>query len=466
MMGGSMTRSGLVSNWVLLFGTVGACMAAGAEEVPELSEYAWGFPIEVDRDASFYSIELPLEVNQSVSDPDLRDAGVYNAVGVPVTRVFQQISDDVEEAEHLEQLPTLPLYANAQPSADDVRLLFERDGDRTRVEFDSDGMIQTNEDEQLTAYIVDTRQLENSIEALEFSWNPLDSGFIGRITIDGSDNLQDWSNVGSGAVADLRENEASIIQRRVKLRKTSHDYLRIRWEGMPEEWRLSRVQGSYVTGVTRIVRKSIMLEASGEDPEDGGRIFDLGGAPVVDQVRVVLTEANTIISATIYYWSTRNERWIRTASGSHYYIGRNDNVVMSDAIRTDKIRTRRIKVVVTSGKPSVAMQLEVGWRPDSLIFLAQGDAPFTLAAGRAADSEDSYPQQRIYGDRSIVSLAATGGRSATAKLGPRYPLGGADSLRITRLTNWRQVSLWIGLLLGVAFVGFMAIKVIRDLKAE
>jgi hypothetical protein len=443
-----------------------AYTADDEQEVPQLSDYAWGFPITVGKESSFYSIELPLDVNQSVTDPELRDAGVYNASGTPVIRVFQQTSDDIDQTEHLEHLPTLPLFENFERSAEDVRLLFERDGDKTRVEFNTDGLQQPNEDERLTAYIVDTRQLKHSIEALEFSWNPIDNGFIGRIMIDGSNNLEDWSEVGSGAVADLRENDASVIQRSVKVRKSSHDYLRIRWEGMPEQWSLSRIQGFYVTGVTTIARKSITLEASGEDAKDGGRIFDLGGAPKVDRLRVVLTQPNTVISATIYFWSERQQRWVQAASGSHHHIGRGNAVVESGAIRLNKVRTSRFKVVVTRGQPGTAMRLEVGWRPDSLIFLAQGGAPYTLAAGRAADAENHFPQQRIFGDRSIVGLSASNGRVAAASLGARYPLGGADSLRVTKSVNWRQLSLWIGLILGVAFVGFMATRVIRDLKAE
>jgi hypothetical protein len=460
-----MKRPVLVLHCFLLLVSAAAYTAADDQEAPQSADYAWGFPILVDRAASFYSIELPLQVNQSVSDPDLRDAGVYNSAGAPVPRVFQQTDDDVDEAEHLVPLPAIPLYKNLQRSADDVKLLFEREGDKTRVEFNSDGLRQPESDEQLSAYIVDTRQLKHAIEALEFAWNPVDSGFIGRIIVDSSNNLQDWSEIGAGAVADLRENDASVVQRRVTVRKSSHDYLRVRWEGMPANWGLSRIQAFYVTGTTTIVRKTITLQSSGTDPQDGGRIFDLGGTPKIDRLRIVLTQPNTIVSATIYRWSERQQRWAQVASGSHHHIGRGDNVITSATIRVNKVRASRFKVVVTRGQPDAAMQLEIGWRPDTLIFLAQGEAPFILAAGRAADAEAHFPQDRMYGDRSIVGLSSANGRAAQATLGPRYALGGKQDFGGTRSVDWRQLSLWFGLILGVAFVGFMAIRVIRDLRS-
>ena len=461
-----MTRPALI--WHCLLFSIPAAVLASADDqdAPQLSDYAWGFPILVDKDASFYSVQLPLQVNQSVSDPELRDAGVYNASGAPVPRVFQQVSDDVEQAEHLAPLPAIPLYENLESSADDVRLLFEREGDKTRVEFNSDGMQQPDVDELLVAYIVDTRQLKYSIDALEFTWNPVDSGFIGRVIVDGSNNLQDWSEVGSGAIADLRQNDAGVVQRRVTVRKSSHDYLRVRWEGMPEQWSLSQIQAFYMTGVTTIVRNTLTLEASGKDPQDGGRIFDLGGTPKTDRLRIVLTQPNTVVTATIYHWSEGRQVWVQAASGSHYHIGRGDNVITSAAVGVNRTRASRFKVVVTRGQPDAPMQLEVGWRPDSLIFLAQGEPPFVLAAGRTADAEMHFPQERLYGDRSIISLSSARGRAAQATLGPRYALGGSKSFAVQNSVDWRQLSLWAGLLLGVAFVGFMAIRVVRDLKSD
>jgi hypothetical protein len=444
--------------------SAGLEIAAQPATVPAPSDYAWGFPIHTDSESSFYSVQLPLEVHQSVTDTELRDAGVYNADGDPVPRIFRPVSDDVERVEHLVQLPFLPLHTSAEDRVDDIRLVFERDGDKTRLELNADDVLEPTASDELSSYIVDTRQLKQSIEALELRWSPVSSGFIGTAIIEGSNNLKSWSSLGTGAVADLQQESTSVVQRRVPLQKSDHDFLRVRWKDLPEDWRLTAVQGEYILGVRNVVRETVLLTASAVDPDDGGRIFSLGGAPGVDRVRVVLPESNTVMSARIYHWSERQQRWIQTAADSFHHIGRGDQSLKSGPLRIARVRTSRFKVLQSSGRPDLPIQLEIGWRPDSLLFLAQGSPPFTLVAGRVRDADDGFPQQRIYGDRSIVNLAADDGRASAARLGPRYSLGGAESLRDSPAPDWRKVALWLGLTLGVAFVGVMAVRVVRDLK--
>ena len=429
------TLAGLTTLWILFAYHEGV---AQTEQIPQPSDYAWGFPIRANGESSFFTVQLPLEVNQSVTDPELRDAGVYNADGEPVPRIFLPVSDDVERVEHQSRLPMLPLYATTENQTDEIRMVFEREGDSTRLELNSKELLEASESEQLTSYIVDTRDLKKSIEAIEFDWSPVEAGFIGTITVEGSGNLEDWRTIGSGAVADLKQDDTSIVQRRIGVNPSSHDYLRIRWDGMPDNWRLTGVKGEYSVGVSNVVRDTIVLESSGVDSDDGGRIFELGGAPKVDRFRVMLTEPNTVISARVYFWSVRQQRWLQATQESFHYIGHGEQSVRNDWSRMNPIRTTRFKIVQTSGQPDAALRLEVRWRPDSLLFLAQGRGPYTLVAGSARDAESDYPQQRMFGDRAIARLATGTRKASSAALGPRYPLGGPDSLASSSAPDWRK----------------------------
>ena len=435
-------------------------------EPPRPDDYAWGFPVLVDGDADFYSIRLPLEVNQSASDPLLRDAGVYNGEGRPVPRVIAAARPEVWETELRIGVPILPLFARGMSDDDLIDLLLVQNGDITTLEFRTGSTANRPARDDLSAYIVDARELEAPIDAFDFDWTASGGGFIGQVMVDASNDLRDWTRAGSAAIAELREDSAEIIQRRVMLEHSGQDFLRIRWEGMPDDWALNGISAVHRKTTTGIVRESLRLAASSTDAVDGGRIFELGGAPMIDRIQLLLREQNVVVKATVFYWSEPAARWTRIVEGSFHHVGRGNNAVVNEPVAIGPLRMSRLKVLITKGQIDAPLELEIGWRPDTLLFLAQGGPPYTLAVGRAEDSQQGFPQQSIYGVDAISDIASKNGNAGTAMLGPRYPLGGSDKLRATAPRNWSRILLWAGLAFGVLFVGYMAYRIVRDPKEQ
>lgn len=435
-----------------------AAQENGEAAFPAMQDYAWGFPVLTDTDDGIVSVQLPLAVNRSVTDPELRDAGVYDGDGEAVPRFFKAASDDVEAFERSRSLGFVSIYDDTPDTQQDLKLLFERDGERTTLELETaDG--QPVVERTLSSYIVDTRELDAGIEALDLYWTQTGSAFIGEVTVEASNDLRAWQRVGNSAIAELVEDDASIVKRRVLLSTTMADFLRLTWDSLPPDWGLAEVSATYTLGVPGAVRETLLLDADPNGPP-GERIFSLGGAVKSDRLRIVLPQPNTVIAAEIHRWSDEYERWYRIADGTFYHIGRGDDVVQSSAVGVSRSRSSRFKVVVTRGRPDVPMQLEVEWLPDTLLFVAQGSPPYTLAAGRAADAEDNFPQERRFGLRSLAGLASEQQRAAT--LGERYALGGASALQAPSTFSWSTLALWLALALGVGFVGVMAMKVLRE----
>lgn len=450
---------------LIAMAATGVCAAADPDPsaAPAMDQYAWGFPIQTDAEASFYAVELPLAFYQSVSDLKLRDAGVYNGAGQPVPRVFKPTPKLDTKAELSIALSAVPLQGQSAQQPEALRLMFEREGENTRIEI-NDQAQSSAELSPTIAYIIDLRQVDQILTGIQLSWERQESGFIGRVSVDGSSNLASWRTRGNGAVADLQQAGTQVLQDRISLRSGSDDFLRIRWTDLPPQWRLTSVKGLYPSGETTLVRRQEDLVSTGTDPQDGGYLYDLGGAPMVDRLQVQLAQPNSIISASLYYWSEPRQDWQLLNSGPHYYLGRDDNSIRSSAVTIPRTAARRFKLLVDQGQPGSPPQLTVGWRPDTLLFLAQGQAPFTLAAGRSADAAEQYPQQRLYGDSSIVTLAQD--RADVASLGSRRALGGSTDLQPATPLNWRRLLLWLGLAVGVLFVGLMAVKVVKEMRTH
>ena len=86
-------------------------------------------------------------------------------------------------------------------------------------------------------------------------------------------------------VAYLREDAASIEQRRVRIRRGDFKFLRIRWEGLPENWRLSQVMGVYADGAGDAVRNFVTLESTGVDSSVMKLfVIDLGNTGTVARI--------------------------------------------------------------------------------------------------------------------------------------------------------------------------------------
>ena len=97
--------------------------------------------------------------------------------------------------------------------------------------------------------------------------------------------------------------------------------------------------------------------------------------------------------------------------------------------------------------------MEVQWKPAQLVFVARGDAPFSLAFGKPEATSAALP---------VSTLIPRYERLAELRL-PQATLGevasGPPPTRFDRLVgqiNTRRVVLWAILLAGVAGLGYMA----------
>lgn len=431
-----------------------------AADVPALGEYAFGFPILLPQSPpeDFNSVEVPLLLYQSVTDPGLRDLGVYDAAGQPVPRLLRPPRKQPAQPETALLLRVFALPSSDTTTAEDIRLLLRREDGTTNLEFNT----MNGADVQRQRYLLDTQELKQPLTALEFDWNSVTETFVASVNIEGSQDLDNWASIGNGAIAHLKGDAGDIQRQRVAMNGSRYDYLRVTVTGMPQGWALSAANGIQAAPTATAPRRWITLNSSGQE-EDGGLLFDLGGHVPVDRVQVRIAGDNSVVRGTLYYWA--GNRWVSSQEGVFYNLRRNGAGITNEPLAISERRNQRWKLKIMTGRSDGPIQLKLGWRPENIVFLAQGDGPYTLAAGRAADSVDNFPQARIYGDPAIFNLTLGGTTVATASLGSRQTLGGADQLTLPVKRNWRQGLLWAALILAIVVVGGIAVNLLRQLNS-
>jgi hypothetical protein len=443
-----------------------AAGALAADEPPEREAYAYRFPLSGGEDAEYRAVTLPLEVYRSLSDPALRDIGVYNAAGQAVPRIFEAPPMPPDPVEQETVLGLVPLWGTPAEHREQLRLLMQRDAGGMRLSLESGDGAEAPPDARLAAYIVDLRGRAEPFEALRLDWGDSAAGFIGTLSVETGDDLQAWRRLARAPLADLAHGETRIEQNRVALDGAVGDYLRLTWSDLPEGWRLHSLVGIRRDDGPAETRDWLELEAAVVE-ENGRRLsFEIGGWPPVDRVGLLLPEDNVVLRARILFRDQDGEAWREAHEGVFYHVSRAGRAVASPPVAVPRVRARQWQVRVESGAAGGAIGLQLGWQPERLLFLAQGAGPFELVSGRARDQIEDFPQHRLLGDRALFSMLEASGPPGAARLGAREPLAGEAALSLGHAAGWRTALVWAGLIGAVLLVGWLALSLLRELKAQ
>lgn len=438
--------------------------AFAQSDIPAEDEYAYRFPLHIEQPAEFLEAELPLEVYRSVSDSSLRDLGVYNADGRAVPRVIEHPESGSEHVESGTPLGMVPLYGEIEETQRRLRMLMQLDDAGTTLQFDSDLAQPGDPTLELRAVIVDLRDHDSELDALDLYWTHHEAGFIGGVTVADSDDLAQWRQLASGTLADLEFEGTRIEQRRVEIGRAPRDFLRITWQEMPSGWHLGSVNGIRRESAPERARQWISLDPIERGENGRSFVFDVGGYPPVDRIDLELPGENVVIRASLDLRHDPDSGWRRAFEGIFYDVVRSGLALRNEPGSVSRGPASQWRVNIHSGQVDGNLRLRLGWRPDRLLFLSQGGAPFTLATGRTRDRVEQFPQERLLGDKSIFTMLERSGDPGLASVGARAVGAGTMAMAGARTWTWRTVLVWIGLFAAVGFVGYLVWSLMREEK--
>jgi uncharacterized protein DUF3999 len=427
--------------------------------VPRPEDYAYAWPIRAEATYDLYEVELPADVYRAAVDPSLRDLGIFDASGRPVPRLVSSPPAPPAEPDTAVPLALLPVRAPAGTSLADVRFTLEQRTGETRVRVVGASPTGVDQPLVLVAYIADLGDKHPRLRAVDVGWPAALEPLMATITIEGSTDLDRWIPIGRGAVAGLRQDAASIERRRIAVNETGIRYLRLTWLGAPQGFELTRLTAAYSRLPPEPRRDWESPAPAGIDAADGGFLYDLGGAPTVDRAAISLGDANVLLRASLDCRMSARDPWMRAYDGLFYELRRGANALTSEPAELSPRRCQYWKLRAARADQASHPALRLGWRPDRVMFAAEGAGPWRLAAGSARDVADGFPQER-YADAGMRELA-TKAAFGTAALGSREELGGELALEPPRNPDWRRWTLWFGLVAGVLLVAGMAFRLAR-----
>jgi len=434
------------------------------------SDYAYVFPIDTtkssaDADNSAWRVELTPEVYRWVQDGALRDIEIFNAAGQPVPLARITVEAAATEREHSIALPALSLPALPSASASDLRLVIDRDSDGRLRRIDAGE--QSPAKASARDWLLDASGFDHPIDSLVLSWSAPASGVVARFAIETSDDLQGWRSAGTATVLALEQQGARLERRDVTLGVRAK-YLRLhRLDDGVELVGLGALARSIERGRTTPARAWMIADAvatsdRAEPPPPGITRFDyaLASALPVDTARVELANDNALAPITLLARAS-GRSWNSLAQLTAFRLRQGDETIRNgdiDIRRNERLREFRIE----SRTPLAnAPTLTLSYRPDSFVFLAEGDGPYSLAVGSVRARRADYPI-----DAALASLRATLGKDwqpPVAAIGAAQASGGDAALQAPPAPlPWRRWVLWAILIGGALLVAGFALTLLRD----
>jgi len=421
-------------------------------------QYVQQWPLQLERaDAGAYRVPLDEAVYRTAQSPVLADVQPFNAQGQPLPAALAEIDAAVPAA----QTRVLPLFAlpgNAAARPDTLELIAERDTDGRirRLQAREPGAAPA--DTAPRAWLIDASALRGPMHALQLDWDESSAPVQAELRVEGSDNLRDWYLLDPHAsVVDLGNGQARLQQRRIALDSNAR-YLRVQLlDGTlpPLRQASAELPGPLRPDATR------WLQLEGQ-PQERGYVYTLPGRFPVGQVDVVAAD-NQATRWIVQSRDSEDAPWVQRAGPwLAFQLGSGDSGQRSSpqALAVPS-RDRYWRLIADSGEPAAMPQLRLGYRPETLVFIAQGAAPYALAAGSARVHRTDAPLSQL-----VATLRRTRGpewQPAAATLSPAaQALAGEQALQpADRPIDWKTWLLWALLVGGALLVAGFALTLLR-----
>lgn len=445
--------------------------AAAADEEPLLRHRA---PISVERPGAFVQLPLPVSAYARTQQASLADLRVVDARGENVP--FALLAPRPDEAQRSERLAERPLFAlpprPAGSEAWPMPLELTVEGERISVKRRAGTAAPTATP---PGWVVDLgdpaeRKPDEPLPlALDLQWSGPAEFSVGY-RLEQSDDLRQWRPAGAGQILALASPDGALTQPRVALPGVPARFVRLVWSDPAAAPALSAARSVTVAERAVVLDEptELQLDASPEppprDPKEAAPPralhFDLGAVLPLVQLDLPLPAGTQVAPVRLQVRERADQPWQALAGVVFYRIERDGALSRSPPFALQQ-RARYVRVVPDprSGALDAAQtRLVVRAQLSSVVFAAQGQAPYALLAGSAQARAGALPLATLVpapaDERPRFGRATLGAWSESEEAVRQAE---ADERR-DALRRWL---LWAVLLGGVGALGWMVWRLAR-----
>lgn len=440
--------------FMLAFFCCGGLLAASKPQ-----DFAFGANISGDASNTIYRVTLPDDIYRKVTRADLSDMAVFNGKGELVPFLLREAPAENVAKKEVVALPFFPVSANRQQNLNDFGLRVEKTtaGIITELRHDQASQKGTS----VVFYILDGSQVSSAISALHMEWLDKSDNYIGKISVDASDDLKSWRTVTESAVISrLNHGGQRVEQKTISLPYTKAKYFRLSWPSTDTPLSLVSVTAEIAPTFPPTPLRWLKLTSKKTNAPYGYESDTLGLFPI-QRLRINLPQDNSRINAKILTRTDAKEPWRKIYQGQFYTLRVEGQRFNNNELILSKSSNRYWRIEPPEDThPTDIPSLEAGWRPHELSFIARGNPPYRLAFGNAQQSQHQASESSLHQLIETNKL-----RVYPTEIGPTFQLGGPDALKPpTPPLPWKTWVLWGVLISGVALLAWMAIHLLKQIE--
>ena len=439
-----------------------ALLAAFNAAADSPSDYRATAAIVTKASDAIQRVTLPFEAYRDARR-DLADLRIFNARGEALPIAFAAEEEATRETPPAVPLPMFPVFAPSIPGSGDLDVTVRIDRDGTLVSLQ--GRKRLAAAPRAVAWILDASRIEKPLRALVVEWDPGPGTEIARVSVEASDDLKSWRSLASYApIVRLEQAGQKLTQPRVEFAAQRARYLRVTAQSNAFVLRAAQVE---LEDVVRPAARSTRRVAATPGTKPGEYLFDLGARLPVEALRVVMPTQNSVAPFDVSAREGESGPWQRVTSATFYRLVREGVQIQSPLVAVGRRPARYWSIQLDARSPGIGAappSLEVEWRPAQVVFVARGEAPYTLAFGNADVKRAVLAVSEIipgYEKHAELKLPE-------ATLGPVSVEAAADGgwRSIMGDTSPRKALLWAILVTAVLAMGAMAWRLMGQMRAE
>lgn len=451
-----------------------AVAAATPSDTP--SDYTHIVPLSISGKPGVVQLQLPRDAYLHARSPSLDDLRIFDAQGVPQPFALRRPVPAPSAGQRPLPLRVFPLWAGRADTplaglevstASDGRVL------SVRLQGPPGAAEPQRGRDRLAGLVLDLRQEGADqaplVDALHFTLPADRATYSAQVLLEASEDLKRWETIGAAELSWLANaSDERLANDKLEFPARPLRYARLSWRG-GEPLQFAAIRAlSPVSQPAPATAETLLLQPQpGRDARDLQYHRPAAIAPL--RAGLQIAGGNVVLPVTFgsYRQQHRSGRYqFEAAQRATFFRLEQDGKTRESAdIAVPQWLGERL-VVRFDQAPSLQPPLRISWQPATLVFLAGGRPPYTLAVGR----DKAVPAARDIADVAPGFTPAELGALPRASAGAAQPQADvlANAARQASAGNSaaqrRLMVLWGVLVLGVAAVAAMVWRLLRQAR--